>query len=275
MELLLVNGLTLEMDTELAAVSDVLGEVIDIFVLEGVEIIDVSELTKTVVVGIIEVERVGFMVDDEWLMIVVVGLLDVVAGVVVGLEVDEGVELTKVEVDVGVTVVFCEVGFTVVVGFWVEVGSVVVLTKVVVVGLVVEGWVVGCVDDLVVDKVVEVIVDLVVEVIVDKVVEVIVDKVVEVDVGLTTVVLVVVGEDEDVMDWVDVVTVEVWDVMVVEDGWVVGLTVVEEGKMVGDVGFEVVVAFSVVDGAAVEVAASVVALSVVAASVVACAVVAA
>ena len=143
----------------------------------------------------------------------------------------------------------------VVVGFWVEVGSVVVLTKVVVVGLVVEGWVVGCVDDLVVDKVVEVIVDLVVEVIVDKVVEVTVDKVVEVDVGLTTVVLVVVGEDEDVMDWVDVVTVEVWDVMVVEDGWVVGLTVVEEGKMVGDVGFEVVVAFSVVDGAAVEVAA--------------------
>ena len=106
---------------------------------------------------------------------------------------------------------------------------------------------VGCVDDLVVDKVVEVIVDLVVEVIVD--------KVVEVDVGLTTVVLVVVGEDEDVMDWVDVVTVEVWDVMVVEDGWVDGLTVVEEGKMVGDVGFEVVVAFSVVDGAAVEVAA--------------------
>jgi len=90
-----------------------------------------------------------------------------------------------------------------------------------------------------------------------------------------TVVLVVVGEDEDVMDWVDVVAVEVWDVMVVEDGWVVGLTVVEEGKMVGDVGFEVVVAFSVVDGAAVEVAASVVALSVVAASVVACAVVAA
>ena len=256
MELLLVNGLTLEMDTELVAVSDVFGEVIDIFVLEGVEIIDVLELTKTVVVGFIEVERVGFMVDDEWLMIVVVGLLDVVAGVVVGLEVDEGVELTKVEVDVGVTVVFCEVGFTVVVvGFWVEVGSVVVLTKVVVVGLVVEGWVVGCVDDLVVDKVVEVIVDLVVEVIVDKVVEVTVDKVVEVDVGLTTVVLVVVGEDEDVMDWVDVVTVEVWDVMVVEDGWVVGLTVVEEGKMVGDVGFEVVVAFSVVDGAAVEVAA--------------------
>ena len=256
MELLLVNGLTLEMDTELVAVSDVFGEVIDIFVLEGVEIIDVLELTKTVVVGFIEVERVGFMVDDEWLMIVVVGLLDVVKGVVVGLEVDEGVELTKVEVDVGVTVVFCEVGFTVVVvGFWVEVGSVVVLTKVVVVGLVVEGWVVGCVDDLVVDKVVEVIVDLVVEVIVDKVVEVTVDKVVEVDVGLTTVVLVVVGEDEDVMDWVDVVTVEVWDVMVVEDGWVVGLTVVEEGKMVGDVGFEVVVAFSVVDGAAVEVAA--------------------
>ena len=106
MELLLVNGLTLEMDTELVAVSDVLGEVIDIFVLEGVEIIDVLELTKTVVVGFIEVERVGFMVDDEWLMIVVVGLLDVVAGVVVGLEVDEGVELTKVEVDVGVTVVF-------------------------------------------------------------------------------------------------------------------------------------------------------------------------
>ena len=256
MELLLVNGLTLEMDTELVAVSDDLGEVIDIFVFEGVEIIGVLELTKTVVVGFIELERVGFMVDDEWLMLVVVGLLDVVKGVVVGFEVDEGVELTKVEVDVGVTVVFCEVGFTVVVvGFWVEVGSVVVLTKVVVVGLVVEGWVVGCVDDLVVDKVVEVIVDLVVEVIVDKVVEVIVDKVVEVDVGLTTVVLVVVGEDEDVMDWVDVVTVEVWDVMVVEDGWVVGLTVVEEGKMVGDVGFEVVVAFSVVDGAAVEVAA--------------------